>query len=181
MHISMLNIYMYICIQGVPKVDTQFLLGRANTSSSSATSAVNTSNLLGGSGGSSSSNSSGGITMTRSNEENKELALIPDPTIYCTRCVGVCICASVSYIYAFAYLCIHSYIYSYKKRRFYCFTNRPPNESTEPRDVINEVLTEEERGMGGSQGRGVHQPTEAILHTNYGICLYVSVYIVIIY
>ena len=50
----------------------------------------------------------------------------------------------------------------------YCFSNRPPNEALEPRDVINEVLTEEERGAGAAQGAGASQPTEAVLHTNYG-------------
>ena len=30
------------------------------------------------------------------------------------------------------------------------------------------VLTEEERGAGAAQGAGASQPTEAVLHTNYG-------------
>ena len=74
--------------QGVPVVDTQYLLSKKNNSDQILTAAqlhVNPS---------------------------------PDPTIFCT---------------------------SFKKRRFYCFSKREPDESEEIRDVLNEKPTEEER------------------------------------
>jgi peptidylprolyl isomerase domain and WD repeat-containing protein 1 len=74
--------------QGIPVVDTQYLLSKKNNSDQILTAAqlhVNPS---------------------------------PDPTIYCT---------------------------SFKKRRFYCFSRRDPDESEEIRDVLNEKPNEEER------------------------------------
>lgn len=74
--------------QGIPKVDTQYLL------------------------------SQGKQAMTSTVEEMTSEAPKGDPTIFCC---------------------------SFKRRRFYCFSRRPPDESIESRDVLNEKPSEDER------------------------------------
>jgi len=64
-----------------------------------------------------------------------------DPTIYCT---------------------------SFKKRRFFCFSRRDPDESSESRDKFNELPTEEERLGGSSLVPAKALAQTAILHTNLG-------------
>jgi peptidylprolyl isomerase domain and WD repeat-containing protein 1 len=67
-------------------------------------------------------------------------APVPDPTVYCT---------------------------SFKKRRFYCFSTRAPDESKESRDVLNEMPTEEERAaVVEAVPKGLGK--EAILRTSLG-------------
>lgn len=68
--------------------------------------------------------------------------LLPDPTIYAT---------------------------SFKRRRFYCFSTRNPDESKEPRDVLNELPTEDEKhgGNSNSASSGVTAKA-AVLRTNFG-------------
>lgn len=57
---------------------------------------------------------------------------------------------------------------SFKKRRFYCFSNRAPNEAIEGRDKLNEQPTEEERdGQSNEESKGPVNTT-AILHTTIG-------------
>ena len=63
-------------------------------------------------------------------------------------------------------------IYSYKRRRVYLFSKREPNESTEPRDVVNEILTEEEKlGYDSTKKANDNSATEAIIRTSQGILL----------
>lgn len=99
--------------QGIPKVDTQFMLAKAG-----AEGVVKTSDQL-------------------------QKAPQPDPTIYCT---------------------------SFKKRRFYCFSTRPPDEATEARDVLNEMPTEEERAsaLDSTLVTNTAIAKEAILRTSIG-------------
>jgi len=105
--------------QGVPQVDSQFMLSRAGGEGAAAK------------------------TVDQMNEEPQA-----DPTIYCT---------------------------SFKKRRFYCFSKRDPDESAEARDKFNEMPTEEERegGSGGLSaqalaGQQTKVAPEATLHTSQG-------------
>ena len=56
---------------------------------------------------------------------------------------------------------------SFKKRRFYCFSIREPDESKESRDVLNEKPTESERlAVTNIIGKGL--PTEGIVRTSMG-------------
>lgn len=57
---------------------------------------------------------------------------------------------------------------SFKRRRFYCISNREPDESEENRDKLNEKPTEDEKNQLASQMNKVELPTEAILHTTLG-------------
>ena len=79
------------------------------------------------------------VTKTVDQMSNNEITA--DPTIYCT---------------------------SFKKRRFYCFSKRDPDESTESRDKFNELPTEEERLGGASALPAKALAQSAILHTNLG-------------
>lgn len=73
--------------------------------------------------------------------DETEKANVPDPTVYCC---------------------------SIKKRRFYCFSRREPDESEHPRDVLNEKPTEDERlsTFTSSAARGL--PREATIRTSRG-------------
>ena len=84
--------------QGIPKVDTQFLLSRAGAD--------------------------GKAVASSTVEEMTSEGMKNDPTIFCT---------------------------SFKRRRFYAFSKRAPDESIESRDVLNEKPTEDER-LSGSEG-----------------------------
>lgn len=128
--------------QGVPRVDTQFLLSRAGAvaTATSATSQVNTSNLLSGGGSSEGASSSSGISMTKTTQQNADASSMQDPMFVCT---------------------------SFNKRRFYCFSTRNPDESVEPRDVLNEVPTEEER-QAISRPVEKKLPSEVVLRTSKG-------------
>ncbi|KAJ1439100.1 hypothetical protein B484DRAFT_415909 [Ochromonadaceae sp. CCMP2298] len=63
--------------------------------------------------------------------------ILPDPTVYCT---------------------------SFKKRRFYCFSRREPDEGE--RDKLNELPTEEEREGGVTVAKTL--ASQAIMHTTMG-------------
>jgi len=128
--------------QGVPKVDTQFLLSRAGAvaAATSATSQVNSSNLLGGGGSSQGAGTASGISMTKTSQQNADASSMADPLLLCT---------------------------SFNKRRFYCFSTRKPDESIEPRDVLNEVPTESERQCM-SKTVDKNLPTELVLRTSKG-------------
>eukprot|EP00595_Chromulina_sp_UTEXLB2642_P002870 CAMPEP_0196763934 /NCGR_PEP_ID=MMETSP1095-20130614/5042_1 /TAXON_ID=96789 ORGANISM="Chromulina nebulosa, Strain UTEXLB2642" /NCGR_SAMPLE_ID=MMETSP1095 /ASSEMBLY_ACC=CAM_ASM_000446 /LENGTH=218 /DNA_ID=CAMNT_0042118221 /DNA_START=248 /DNA_END=901 /DNA_ORIENTATION=- len=78
--------------------------------------------------------------MSRTADQIHE-ELITDPTLFCT---------------------------SFKKRRFYCFSNREPDESKEPRDVFNEKPTEDERVATSLDKLFQNLGKEAIIHTTYG-------------
>jgi peptidylprolyl isomerase domain and WD repeat-containing protein 1 len=56
---------------------------------------------------------------------------------------------------------------SFKRRRFYCFSSREPDESTQSRDILNEKPTEEER-LAEPEGSGRGLPTEVIMRTTMG-------------
>jgi peptidylprolyl isomerase domain and WD repeat-containing protein 1 len=73
--------------------------------------------------------------------DETEKSTVPDPTVYCC---------------------------SLKKRRFYCFSSREPDESEQPRDVLNEKPTEDERlsTFASSASRGL--PREATMRTSRG-------------
>lgn len=88
----------------------------------------------------SASNSNVSSSIQKTSEEILEETNKPDPTIFCT---------------------------SFKRRRFYCFSNREPDESTELRDKFNELPTEEERVQTIEQTKSA-LPSEAILHTTFG-------------
>ncbi len=64
------------------------------------------------------------------------------------------------------------YITSFKKRRFYCFSLRQPNESTESRDKVNELPTEEEKQLENYQKQLLKSQqtliNQVILHTSLG-------------
>jgi peptidylprolyl isomerase domain and WD repeat-containing protein 1 len=70
-------------------------------------------------------------------------APVPDPTVYAT---------------------------SFKRRRFYCFSTRAPDESKEARDVLNEMPTEEERSAAIDLSVGANHAIgrEAVLRTTMG-------------
>jgi peptidylprolyl isomerase domain and WD repeat-containing protein 1 len=58
---------------------------------------------------------------------------------------------------------------SFKKRRFYCFSNRLANEAMESRDKLNEQPTEEEReGQNNEDQSKDPACTTAVLHTTLG-------------
>lgn len=57
---------------------------------------------------------------------------------------------------------------SFKRRRFYCISNREPDESEESRDKLNEKPTEDEKNQINNQTNKAELPTEAILHTTLG-------------
>ena len=98
--------------QGVPRVDSQFLLNRAGAE---------------------------GVGSKTVEQMSDDAA--PDPTIYCT---------------------------SFKKRRFYCFSRREPDESTETRDKFNELPTEEERLGATAAAPAKNLAQQAVLHTTAG-------------
>lgn len=76
----------------------------------------------------------------RTTEEMQSKANETDPTIFCT---------------------------SFKRRRFYCFSKRGPDESVTSRDVLNEMPTEEERvGVAVTPGTGLAK--EVVLRTTMG-------------
>lgn len=56
---------------------------------------------------------------------------------------------------------------SFKRRRFYCFSNREANESVEPRDVLNERPTAEEKDTL-SEAVARATSSEAIIRTTLG-------------
>jgi peptidylprolyl isomerase domain and WD repeat-containing protein 1 len=61
------------------------------------------------------------------------------------------------------------FVTSFKKRRFYCFSSREPNEDEEMRDKLNELPTEEEKQSSLDLLKSQQLlPTEAVLHTSYG-------------
>jgi peptidylprolyl isomerase domain and WD repeat-containing protein 1 len=105
-----LNVALY---QGVPMVDTQFLLNKAG----------------------------GDALVVKTVAEMESNAIVPDPTVYCT---------------------------SFKKRRFYCFSRREPDEATEGRDKFNELPTEEERQGGATVVPNKNLAQQAVLHTTMG-------------
>jgi peptidylprolyl isomerase domain and WD repeat-containing protein 1 len=74
-------------------------------------------------------------------EEMGNSAAQPDPTIFCS---------------------------SFKKRRFYCFSRRDPDESTEARDKFNELPTEEERLGSAAITQTKNLAQNAIIHTTMG-------------
>lgn len=93
-----------------------------------------------------SGNKSGGIGGSNPPEQKTAEQLLeeakqPDPTIFCT---------------------------SFKRRRFYCISNREPDETVENRDKLNELPTEEEREQLEQSTAKKDLPTEAILHTSVG-------------
>eukprot|EP01038_Epipyxis_sp_PR26KG_P013453 gene13453-18043_t len=65
----------------------------------------------------------------------------PDPTIFCT---------------------------SFNRRRFYCFSRRPPDESKESRDVLNEMPNEEEKNNLSNQLLITKLSSEVIFNTSFG-------------
>jgi peptidylprolyl isomerase domain and WD repeat-containing protein 1 len=97
--------------QGVPKIDSQFMLSRADGEAQASKTVDQTAKPL------------------------------PDPTIFCS---------------------------AFKRRRFYCFSRRDPDESTEARDKLNELPTEEERGAGAAVAEVRAKSLHAILHTTAG-------------
>lgn len=79
--------------------------------------------------------------MTKTADE-RDTTLKPDPTIFAT---------------------------SFKKRRFYCFSNRVADEAVESRDKLNEQPTEEEReGQASEDMSNIPACTTAVLNTNLG-------------
>jgi len=59
------------------------------------------------------------------------------------------------------------YTTSFKRRRFYCFSSREANEGVEPRDVLNEKPTAEEKDtISEAVGRVIS--SEAIIRTTLG-------------
>jgi len=60
-------------------------------------------------------------------------------------------------------------LFSFNKKRFYCFSRREPTESHD-RVVFNELPTDEERAQSKSSTvtKVVEKPKEAILHTTVG-------------
>jgi peptidylprolyl isomerase domain and WD repeat-containing protein 1 len=60
------------------------------------------------------------------------------------------------------------YATSFKRRRFYCFSRREPDESKDPRDVFNEMPSEEEKLSSADDTRNLAIGREAVLHTNLG-------------
>lgn len=81
----------------------------------------------------------GGKQQTKTVDET-ESSLVPDPTLYCT---------------------------SLKRRRLYCFSKREPDESGDPRDVLNERPTEEER-VAATDTLDRSLAREAIIRTTRG-------------
>lgn len=81
----------------------------------------------------------GGKAQTKTVDEAND-ALKSDPTLYCT---------------------------SLKRRRFYCFSRREPDESAETRDVLNERPTEEER-VAATDTLDRSLAREAIIRTTRG-------------
>lgn len=86
--------------------------------------------------------------LSRAGSENlvtktvdQQAEVLADPTVYCS---------------------------SFKKRRFYCFSKREPDESTESRDKFNELPTEEERLGGTTIAPSKALAQAAILHTTMG-------------
>ena len=59
------------------------------------------------------------------------------------------------------------YTASFKRRRFYCFSNREASEGTEPRDVLNEKPTTEEKDTI-SEMVSRASSSEAIIRTTLG-------------
>lgn len=60
------------------------------------------------------------------------------------------------------------FVTSFKRRRFYCLSNRAPDESIETRDKFNELPTEEDRLASTQQIIQKVLPSEAIIHTTLG-------------
>lgn len=73
-------------------------------------------------------------------EEMQSESLLCDPTIFCS---------------------------SFKRRRFYCFSSRSPDESTQSRDILNEKPNEDER-LAQPEGSGRDLPTELVMRTTMG-------------
>ncbi len=81
----------------------------------------------------------GSAAATKTVDETQS-ANVPDPTVYCS---------------------------SLKRRRFYTFSQREPDESEQPRDVLNERPTEEERVSAADvTTRGLAR--EAVIRTSRG-------------
>lgn len=81
-----------------------------------------------------------GSTSSSTTVDESKNANLPDPTVYCS---------------------------SFKRRRFYCFSQREPDESDQPRDVLNERPTEEERVSVTDVGvKGLAR--EAVIRTSRG-------------
>lgn len=87
------------------------------------------------------SRAGGEALVAKTVEEMGNSAIAPDPTVYCT---------------------------SFKKRRFYSFSKREPDEATEGRDKFNELPTEEERLGSTTVVANKNLAQQAILHTSMG-------------
>lgn len=94
-------------------------------------------------------------TTAKSSEEMALAAECPDPTVYTGR-------------YSSKYERLFDNASSFKRRRFYCFSSRPPDETSEGRDVFNELPTEEDRVQDESIESQQRLGSAAVLRTNHG-------------
>ena len=90
--------------------------------------------------GDSSGGRGGGSLMGQTVDEMNK-APQSDPTIFCT---------------------------AFKRRRFYCFSRREPDEEAEARDKFNEMPSEEERALGGAEQVAKTLSDTAVLRTSLG-------------